>query len=96
MSIIDFTKKNRPALKAEVAKTLMQNLLDAKIPVASSCQGDGVCAKCKVLVNEGAQNLSHPTEAEQFLMQKNKIPEPWRLSCQCYVLGDVTLDTGYW
>lgn len=74
----------------------MTSLLDADIPVASSCNGDGVCAKCKVTIIEGAENLSIENEIENFLKQKISIPAHTRISCQTIVNGDITIDTTYW
>jgi 2Fe-2S ferredoxin len=74
----------------------MKVLLEHKVPVASSCHGDGICGKCRVQVVAGAENLSSMQASEEILLQKNSIPAGWRISCQCQVLGPVTLDTGYW
>lgn len=74
----------------------MKSLLDAGIPVASSCNGDGVCAKCKIAVIAGIENLSAENEIENFLKQKLEISENFRISCQTEVLGDITIDATYW
>lgn len=93
---------NLPSLKKvitsvpEVGSTMMKILLDEQIPVASSCAGDGVCGKCQVQVLQGMENLTPPTEAELFLKEKNQWPADIRLSCQCQVLGEITVTTKYW
>ena len=74
----------------------MTCLLDAGIPVASSCEGDGVCAKCKIQILEGAENLSPENETEAFLKEKNNIPQDQRISCQTQIHGDVKIDATYW
>lgn len=74
----------------------MRTLLDAEIPVASSCNGDGICAKCRVEVLEGAENLSPLTQQESFLKEKFELGSNIRVSCQCQVFGDVRITTGYW
>lgn len=61
----------------------------AEHPVAHPCGGKGTCQKCRVKAS-GA--LSEPTEAERTL-------DGYRLSCQSYALGDVTItlpDTKIW
>ena len=75
---------------------LMKALLQAGLPVASSCDGDGVCAKCKIVIVEGAENLSAENETEIFLKETNNIPNHSRISCQTEILGDVVIDTTYW
>lgn len=74
----------------------MRSLLDAGLPVASSCNGDGVCAKCGIRIIEGMENLSEPNATELFLREKNNIREGFRISCQTHVLGDILIDAGYW
>lgn len=74
----------------------MQALLDGGLPVASSCSGDGVCAKCRVMVLEGNDHLSPENETEAFLRETKSVPKGTRISCQVQVLGDITVDTTYW
>lgn len=74
----------------------MQALLDGGLPVASSCRGDGVCAKCRVEIHEGKKNLSAETQLEKFLRERHSIPKESRVSCQVQVLGDITVSTSYW
>jgi 2Fe-2S ferredoxin len=83
-------------IEARPGQTLMQSVLAAGLPVASSCNGDGVCAKCQIQIVVGAENLSPPNPIEVFLCEKNKIPSNKRISCQTEVLGDITVDTTYW
>ncbi len=74
----------------------MEALLKEGRPVASSCNGDGVCAKCRIEILEGAENLSPIEEREKFLIEKNKIPKNFRISCQAKVRGDIKIDAPYW
>lgn len=74
----------------------MQALLDGGLPVASSCKGDGVCAKCRIEIVAGKENLSPENELEAFLRERHSIPRAQRVSCQTQVLGDITVDTTYW
>lgn len=69
---------------------------DAGLPVASSCNSDGVCAKCKLLIVQGMENLSLPSEREEFLRERLKIPKDYRISCLTQIYGDVTVDASYW
>lgn len=88
--------KNYPEIEVPVGANLMRALLDAGLPVASSCHGDGVCAKCRILVVEGLENLSRPNAVEMILRDRLKIPKHQRISCQTEVVGDIQIDTTYW
>lgn len=95
MPLIKFIK-NRPPIEVEPQAQLMKSLLDAGLPVASSCLGDGVCAKCRIRIVEGAPNLSPQNTREQILRERHKIPPEVRISCQAFVNGDITVDADYW
>ncbi|MBX2988438.1 MAG: (2Fe-2S)-binding protein [Bdellovibrionaceae bacterium] len=83
-------------ITVEVGAVLMNALQDAGVPVASSCGGEAVCAKCVLKVLAGGENLSPPTPDELFLREKDNLPADTRVSCQARVLGDVTVDARYW
>jgi 2Fe-2S ferredoxin len=93
--MIRFRKQREPQ-EVAAGTNLMKALLASGLPVASSCRGDGVCAKCRVQVVEGDQNLSKENETESFLRERHSIPKAERVSCQVSVEGDVTVDTSYW
>ncbi len=56
MPWVHFVKKIQ-AFEVDEGANLMQALLDKGLPVASSCGGDGICAKCKVEIIEGETNI---------------------------------------
>lgn len=95
MATITLFKTGRK-IEALEGASLMKSLLAAKVPVASSCNGDGVCAKCKVQVIEGALGLSAANETEVFLSEKASLKKNERISCQTLVLSNVVVDAGYW
>lgn len=61
-----------------------------------NCFGHGLCGTCKVLVKKGMENLSPKAFKERFKLgtmitaigQEDEI----RLSCQCSVNGDVSVE----
>ncbi|MBK9323123.1 MAG: 2Fe-2S iron-sulfur cluster binding domain-containing protein [Bdellovibrionaceae bacterium] len=89
-------KKSRPSLEVPAGTNLMRCLIGAGLPVASSCNSEGVCAKCGIRILEGMQNLSSPNVTEIFLKEKNNIGGEIRISCQTQVLGDILVDASYW
>ena len=74
----------------------MKALLDNEVPVASSCHGDAVCAKCRVLVTQGLGEIPAANDAEKFLAEKFQLKSNQRISCQVVVESDMEIDTGYW
>lgn len=88
--------KSRPEFEVSQGANLMTALLEQGHPVASSCRGDGVCAKCRVRIVEGAKNLSPETEIEAMRREQYDFARDERLACQAEVLGDVKVDTSYW
>ena len=88
--------KNIPAFEVQEGANLMQSLLDHGVPVASSCGGDGICAKCKVEIVDGETHISEEEDKEKILKERLRIPKKMRLSCQTRVYGDITVDTPYW
>jgi ferredoxin, 2Fe-2S len=95
MAVISIPKSGK-SVQVPAGSNLMKALLDAGLPVASSCGGDGVCSKCHVVVIAGKENLSKETQEEQDLREINDIPKGSRISCQVIINGDVSLDTPYW
>jgi 2Fe-2S ferredoxin len=95
MAVITFLKSGK-TVHVPNQSNLMQSLLDAGMPVASSCGGDGVCGKCHVKIIKGQENLSEETQEERELKEIHDVPKTDRISCQTKILGDVVLDTTYW
>lgn len=95
MPMISFLK-DHPSIEVSMGANLMESLLDADLPVASSCGGEAVCSKCRIQIIKGEENLSEETDLELDLKEANDIDSDYRISCQTRVLGDVTVDAPYW
>jgi 2Fe-2S ferredoxin len=80
-------------LEVTSGSNLMNALLEACIPVASSCHGEGVCSMCRVKI-EGAVNAAEKFELET--LKRNKCSADERLSCQILVSSDVSVAAKYW
>lgn len=93
---IRFAKGDRAPIEVPTGTTLMQALLDAGVPVASSCRGDGVCAKCRIEITDGRKNLTPENSLELYLRERFQIEKAIRVSCQTQILGDITVTTSYW
>ena len=82
------------SFEAEKDSSLFKNLKQAGVPIASSCNGDGICGKCIVVIEDG--QVSPPTDLEKKLIDKIPLSPQERLSCQCTATSTLTLKTSYW
>ncbi|CBN76658.1 ferredoxin [Ectocarpus siliculosus] len=81
--------------KTNLRKALMDNKIDI-YPLQGkiyNCGGGGSCGTCAVNVKAGAQNCSPKGPGEKKLLDKNKRPASYRLSCCTMVSGPVTVQT---
>ncbi|HEX8410387.1 MAG TPA: 2Fe-2S iron-sulfur cluster-binding protein [Thermoanaerobaculia bacterium] len=88
-----FTPLGRAA-EALANETLLDVARRVGAPLGNSCGGVGVCARCKVRVVEGAENLSAPTSIEVRFARG--FAEGERMACQAVVMGDCSVTTTYW
>ena len=75
------------------ASNLMNALLEAGLPVASSCHGEGVCSMCRVKIQG---TVTPPEKFESDCLKRNKAEPEERLSCQISVNADIVVSTKYW
>lgn len=73
-------------------KNLMDALIEAGLPVASSCHGEGICSKCAVKMTP----QGNASELELRTMERNKVLPGMRLCCQVIIDQDLTVETSYW
>ena len=77
-----------------------ETLLDAArrggAPVGNSCGAVGVCARCRVRIIEGGENVGGVSPIESRISRERGFADGERLACQAVVRGDCTVTTGYW
>lgn len=65
--------------------------LDSSLPFRFGCC-NGECGVCVIQVVEGEENLSKKTKQEKLTLAEKKLPSPpFRLACQCAILGDIVI-----
>ena len=69
------------------SKTLLQIALALGIDITHVCGGDGACGTCRIEVVEGWDALTPQTPDETY----KELEPPYRLSCQCRLLGDAVV-----
>jgi uncharacterized 2Fe-2S/4Fe-4S cluster protein (DUF4445 family) len=57
----------------------------------SLCGGEGWCGRCKVIVEEGFENLSPLTTEEKKLLSDEELSSNYRLACRAELRGDVVV-----
>jgi len=72
-------------IEAVKGETLLEAAIDAGVGINSICGGRGLCGKCRVIVREGGENLSPPTEAERRTLSREDFINNFRLACQARI-----------
>ncbi len=93
--LVTFTPLGRKA-EAKADETLLDVARRASAPLGASCGGVGICARCKVRVVEGAENLSPPTSIESRIGAQRGFAADERMACQAVVKGNCAVTTTYW
>ncbi len=78
-------------VEAEPSQTLLEAILAADIPHTHACGGQAHCSTCRVMVLDGIENCTSPTEAEKILAKKLQFPVHVRLACQTRSSGNVSV-----
>ncbi len=84
------------AIDAPVGQQLLAAAIEAGLPLANACGGEGVCKACRVEVLAGGERLSPVGHREQTALGAARAAPHERLACEARVLGDVTVTTSYW
>jgi len=92
---VTFTPLAKTA-EARSDETVLDVARRAAAPLGNSCGGIGICARCKVRVIAGAENLTPPTSVETRWDAARGFAEDERMACQAVVRGDCVVTTSYW
>lgn len=79
---VEITYVDGPRITAPKGMTLLEMSRVRNIPHASLCGGRGRCSTCRVLVEEGAELLHAPSDAERRTLAAVGAPSGTRLACQ--------------
>lgn len=71
--------------------TILESAEHLGVDLAHECGGFATCSSCRVVVEQGAENLSEIEFDEENMLEVAELLPPFRLSCQAKVLGDVTV-----
>ncbi|MGF1486962.1 MAG: 2Fe-2S iron-sulfur cluster-binding protein [Prochloraceae cyanobacterium] len=96
MANITFVKEDKEVVAANGAN-LRKQALENKIDLytfkgkLTNCGGYGQCGTCIVEIVSGMENLSQKTEVENRRLKRK--PDSYRLACQTFVNGPVSVKT---
>ena len=81
-------------VEARRGEKILEAALEAGIRIRSLCGGRGLCGRCRVIVRDGGENLSPPSETEKRTLSKDELSEGFRLACQTEIasLGDIVVE----
>lgn len=71
--------------------TLLEAAEQFGIDLPHECGGFATCSTCRIIVEEGAENLAGIDFDEENMLEVAELNPPHRLSCQARILGDVTV-----
>ena len=74
-------------VQVEEDQSILYASLSSGIPHFHVCGGKTKCSTCRVLVIEGEEWLTPPTQKESFLKNQMHFPPNVRLACQTHVIG---------
>lgn len=90
-----FTPLGRAA-EAKPDETILDAARRVGAPIGNSCGGTGICARCRVRVVAGAENLSPATSVELRVGGARGFAQDERMACQTVPRGDCEVTTSYW
>jgi adenylate cyclase len=73
-------------------KQLLHAIMDAGIPIATACGGQGSCHLCRVLIRDGHDRLPQPNAIERKALGNVLIAQGMRLACQIRLAQPLTLE----
>lgn len=83
------TEQREWTCKASKGEHLLEVADDNKIQIEHACGGVCACSTCHVYIEEGMDQLSEPSEAEEDRVEEAPgLQRNSRLSCQCVIRGD--------
>lgn len=90
MAKIEFST-DRVCVESAAEQTLLSTALENGIPHVHACGGKAFCSTCRVLIQEGVENLPERNEKESKLSRQLGLPQDVRLACQTKTTQDVKI-----
>jgi uncharacterized 2Fe-2S/4Fe-4S cluster protein (DUF4445 family) len=85
MSKVTFLPHPR-SIRVPAGTTVIRAAMDAGVHINASCGGDGVCGKCRILLEEGSVS-----GGDSERLREEDRARGYRLACQAHVEGDLVV-----
>ena len=79
-------------IEIKPAVSLLNNFLRNGIPIDTVCGGRAQCGRCILRIVEGKDKLSPVRERERLKLKELHAGENFRLACQSYSRGKVSVE----
>jgi len=73
-------------IEVEDGENLLRAALSAGVHINASCGGEGVCGKCRVILEEGQVECP-----DTSLLTRDELSQGYRQACQCRVVSDIVV-----
>ena len=80
-----------PSVRAPRHQTVLETSQSAGVPHTALCGGRGRCTTCRVMVEEGGENVPPCSPSEQSTLAAVGAPAGTRLACQMRPTGPITV-----
>lgn len=89
-------KPQRKTVYVSPGTTLLSAAVDSNIKIRHTCGGQATCGTCRVLIEQGQDNLSPIVKREIDLLGEERLQKGYRLACQSKVKGPVVAQVYNW
>ncbi|WP_338045644.1 2Fe-2S iron-sulfur cluster-binding protein [Paenibacillus antarcticus] len=72
------------SVEPKLGSTILQHAIEHAVDWQHMCTR-GTCARCRCIIEEGAEHLEAPTKAEHARLDPEEMEEGYRLGCQALV-----------
>ncbi len=72
------------SVESKLGVSLLQHAIQHDVDWQHMCTR-GTCARCRCIIEEGAEHLEEPTKAEHARLDPEELDEGYRLGCQAIV-----------
>jgi ferredoxin len=95
MAKVEFAPSGK-IIELRSGESILDAARRADLPMANSCDGEGACGGCRIVILEGAETLPQPSKLEKSVMKTYGYRTGERAACLIWPEADLKVTTGYW